>query len=238
MKTVSCFSAGVSSAVATKLIIDEIDEIHYIHIEDQHPDSMRFVVDCEKWFGKKVEILQSEKYDSVEDCCLKTGFLVGPMGASCTSRLKVHVRKEWEKKQEGEICYVWGFDCSEREKQRFLNRCDNMPEYSHRAPLIESSISKEHAHQILAASGIKRPYMYDLGYPNNNCLGCVKGGAGYWNKIRADFPEVFKRRARMEKKMGNSCMNGKYLDELNPEEGRNHQIILDDCGLLCELMAI
>lgn len=31
--------------------------------------------------------------------------------------------------------------------------------------------------------------MYDLGYANNNCIGCVKGGIGYWNKIRIDFPE-------------------------------------------------
>ncbi len=37
--------------------------------------------------------------------------------------------------------------------------------------------------------------MYDLGYPNNNCIGCVKGGMGYWNKIRKDFPEVFQKRA-------------------------------------------
>ena len=36
-----------------------------------------------------------------------------------------------------------------------------------------------------------RPLMYDLGYPNNNCIGCVKGGMGYWNHIRKDFPEVF-----------------------------------------------
>ena len=57
--TVSWFSAGVSSAVATKLEIDRIDRIIYTHIDDQHPDTMRFVKDCEQWFGKEVEILQS-----------------------------------------------------------------------------------------------------------------------------------------------------------------------------------
>ena len=35
MITVSWFSAGVSSAVATKLIIDEVDRIIYTHIDDQ-----------------------------------------------------------------------------------------------------------------------------------------------------------------------------------------------------------
>ena len=32
--------------------------------------------------------------------------------------------------------------------------------------------------------------MYDLGYPNNNCIGCIKGGMGYWNRIRKDFPDI------------------------------------------------
>lgn len=32
-----------------------------------------------------------------------------------------------------------------------------------------------------------------------NCIGCLKAaGAGYWNKIRVDFPEVFERRAKQE----------------------------------------
>jgi hypothetical protein len=57
MRTVAWFSAGVSSAVATKLMIDEIDQILYTHIDDQHPDTLRFVRDCESWFGKPVEIL-------------------------------------------------------------------------------------------------------------------------------------------------------------------------------------
>ena len=41
--------------------------------------------------------------------------------------------------------------------------------------------------------------MYDMGYPNNNCIGCVKGGMGYWNHIRKDFPEVFDSRAKLER---------------------------------------
>ncbi|MDR9502680.1 MAG: hypothetical protein RI601_12885, partial [Desulfurivibrionaceae bacterium] len=59
MTTVAFFSAGVSSAVATKLVTDQVDRIIYTHINDQHPDTMRFVKDCEDWFGKPVEIIQS-----------------------------------------------------------------------------------------------------------------------------------------------------------------------------------
>ena len=99
-------------------------------------------------------------------------------------------------------------------------------------------IGKEEAHEILWASGIKRPAMYNLGYHNNNCVGCIKGGKGYWNKIRVDFPKVFKARAELERWAGASCINGVFLDELNPEAGRHDEPINDDCGILCELQAL
>jgi hypothetical protein len=77
--------------------------------------------------------------------------------------------------------------------------------------------------------------MYDLGYKNNNCVGCVKGGMGYWNKIRVDFPEVFKKRAELERLIGASCINGIYLDELSPDRGRIEDEIMEECSIFCQL---
>ena len=77
--------------------------------------------------------------------------------------------------------------------------------------------------------------MYDLGYSNNNCIGCVKGGKGYWNKIRVDFPEVYDRRAILERQVGHSCIKGVFLDELDPEAGRMEDEIMPDCGIACYL---
>lgn len=77
--------------------------------------------------------------------------------------------------------------------------------------------------------------MYDLGYNNNNCVGCVKGGMGYWNKIRKDFPDVFNKMSALERELGCSCMNGLYLDELTPDRGRNEKIILPECDIFCQI---
>jgi hypothetical protein len=122
------------------------------------------------------------------------------------------------------------------------HRCDklieNMPDQEHIFPLIDKKISKEEAHRMLKASKIERPAMYDLGYSNNNCIGCVKGGMGYWNHIRIDFPEVFKKRAEMERVIKASCISGVYLDELDPERGRHAAPIVDDCGILCETIGL
>lgn len=63
---VSWFSAGVSSAVATKL--SNPDVIFYNHVEDMHPDTARFIQDCEAWFGKKVTRMDSP-VKTVEAAC-------------------------------------------------------------------------------------------------------------------------------------------------------------------------
>ena len=75
--------------------------------------------------------------------------------------------------------------------------------------------------------------MYDLGYPNNNCIGCVKGGMGYWNRIRRDFPEVFERMAGIEREIGHSCINGVYLDELEPNRGNMNTEVFPECSFAC-----
>lgn len=81
--------------------------------------------------------------------------------------------------------------------------------------------------------------MYRLGYHNNNCIGCVKGGMGYWNKIRRDFPETFARMAAIERDVNATCLkddNGQvFLDELDPERGKDEGPIVPECGLFCDL---
>jgi len=233
--TVSWFSAGVSSAVATKLMIDQVDHIIYQHIDDMEEDTMRFVKHCETWFGKPVEIQQSP-YKSVENACLAMSFVNSPAGPVCSRLLKRRMRKEWEA-QHRFFCnfrYVWGMDDSKRERNRAQNLINDMREDDHVFPLQDRGLSKEDAHGILAAAGIARPRMYDLGFPNNNCKVCVRGGMGYMNHCRKHFPKEFASRAAMERRIGASCINGTYLDELDPDAGRDCKIILPECGAMCE----
>lgn len=225
-------SAGVSSFVAGYLAGD-VDEFIYIDIDNQHPDSMRFIKDCEKVLGKKTIILKSP-YGSVQNVIASQRYVNGPGGAKCTEILKKRVRKQWEYEHcEYDLTYVWGYDCNETHRANRL--LETMPEYNHEFPLIDKGLTKAEAHGLLERLGIKRPAMYDLGYQNNNCIGCVKGGMGYWNKIRVDFPEAFERMAKLEREIGHSCIRGVFLDELDPNRGRADQEIMPDCGILCYL---
>lgn len=212
----------------------DIDKIIYTHIPDQHPDSLRFLHDCEKLLGQSIEILQSTEYEGVDDVINKRKCMNTPYGAPCTRYLKKQVRKEWERKHYEHHTYVWGYDINE--KIRADRVIQAMTDFDHEFPLIEHGLSKAECHGIADNLGLRRPIMYDMGYPNNNCIGCVKGGMGYWNKIRVDFPEVFARRAKQEREIGCSCINGVYLDELRPDRGRMDMEVMEDCTIACQLL--
>lgn len=226
-------SAGVSSFVAGYLERETIDEYIYIDIDNQHPDSRRFIKDCEIALGKPIEILKSN-YGSVENVIRQFRYINGAKGAKCTQILKKRVRKEWEYfHQDCSLTYVWGYDKNEQIRADRLDEAT--PNIKNQYPLIERNLTKENAHAILNSLEIRRPEMYEMGYLNNNCIGCVKGGMGYWNRIRIDFPEVFDRMAQLERQVGHSCIKGIFLDELDPKAGRMEDEIMPDCGIACYL---
>ena len=99
-------------------------------------------------------------------------------------------------------------------------------------PLFENDIDKKECYQILQSANIELPMMYKLGFNNNNCRGCVKGGMGYWNRIRVHFPDIFDKMAKLERELGRSCINGTFLDELKPTAGRHNEPNIT-CDLLC-----
>lgn len=221
-------------SVKAGYLANDVDEFIYIDIENQHPDSMRFIKDCEKALGKPIQIIHSP-YKSVENVIRQFRYINGVAGAKCTEVLKKRVRKEWEDKhRDYDITYVWGFDADE--KKRADRLLESMPRFQHETPLIDRRLSKSDVHGLFEQTfDFPRPEMYRMGYRNNNCVGCVKGGMGYWNKIRVDFPEVFNRMAALEREIGHSCINGVFLDELEPGRGRVEDEIIPDCGIMCYL---
>lgn len=167
---------------------------------------MRFLRDAEKVLGREIEIIKSSEYASVDDVIERRRYINGPAGAACTLMLK----KRADRISAAQI------------------------EARNEFPLIERNLTKAECHAICGRLGLKRPVMYDMGYPNNNCIGCVKGGMGYWNRIRRDFPDVFERRARQEREIGHSRIKGVFLDELDPNRGNMRTEVMPSCGFACE----
>lgn len=233
---IAWWSAGVTSAIAVKKALELYENVKIILIEtgSHHPDNERFKKDCENWYNQKIETVQSKLFQNHFDVIEKTRFINSPYGASCTKWLKIQIRKEIESDNKFVLNgQIWGFDFDE------INRAERFKENNkdllmeHYFPLIELKLTKENCLYQLEKAGIEKPKMYSLGYHNNNCIGCVKGGKGYWNKIRIDFPEVFKKMAEIERNLNHSCLKDTFLDELNPRDGHFPTELMPDCGIMC-----
>ena len=46
---------------------------------------------------------------------------------------------------------------------------------------------------------------------------------------------VFQRMSQAERVVGNSCIRNKFLDELDPDAGRELKEIAPDCGNFCDI---
>lgn len=241
-------SCGITSAVAGKISIEKNPntEFYYMVIDSAHQDNERFILDLEKWYGKKINRIRSIKYKDQFDVIEKTGYINGPTGARCTLELKKEVRFELETRLKPDLFeperpqysnQIHGFEWKLSEIIRAIDYAMDFPYTNPIFPLIENKLTKENCAQILIDAGIEIPAMYKLGYNNNNCIGCVKGGMGYWNKIRIDFPETFNKMANLERKVGHSCIKGVFLDELHPERGRTPNPIIPNCSVVCDDIA-
>lgn len=240
-RTVVWFSAGAASAVAAALTLAAQPEavIAYTDPGSEHPDNARFIADCERWFGRDVVRLHSDRYADTWQVWEERRFLVSPAGALCTAELKKRVRFAFERPDDVQ---VFGYTAEEHHRaDRFRQQ---NPEVDLRTPLIERGLTKSDCLAMIDAAGIELPAMYRLGYRNNNCIGCVKGGIGYWNKIRRDFPDVFARMARLEREIGASVLREDsrrgtggplWLDELDPLRGNHADEPNFECSLLCAL---
>jgi 3'-phosphoadenosine 5'-phosphosulfate sulfotransferase (PAPS reductase)/FAD synthetase len=243
MSRVVCrFSCGAASAVATKLTLAKYGAdkvvITYSDTGSEHPDNHRFLADCEDWFKQSIIVLRSDKYVDTWDVWEKERFIVSARGAPCTGLLKRAPTYTFQKP--GDIL-VFGYTIEERARAESFRR-QNF-EQPFETPLIEAGLTKSDCLAMIERAGIQLPVMYELGYHNNNCIGCPKGGKGYWNKIRRDFPDVFERMSELQRRLGNGSgfwpnpnSDGRLvLDDLHPEAGRHDEEPNIECSLLCHI---
>jgi 3'-phosphoadenosine 5'-phosphosulfate sulfotransferase (PAPS reductase)/FAD synthetase len=232
------FSCGAASAVATKLALKKYGhdrvEITYCDPGSEHLDNHRFLSDCERWFGKSVKVLRSTEFKDTWDVWEKERFIASRFGAPCTGALKREPGFAFERPTDTLVMgYVYG-----EEKRADRIRKTNF-ERVIETPLIEAKITKIDCLAMVERAGIELPVMYKLGFQNNNCIGCPKGGRGYWNMIRKHFPDTFDRMARLQRELDVSFWqesdgSGLFLDQLDPNRGVQHGEPVIECGVICD----
>lgn len=240
------FSCGAASAVATKLAISKYGLTHDVQIinafiQEEHQDNRRFATDCEQWFGRQITMLRDTKFDaSVIRVFRRKQFMKGHRGAPCSRELKRNILDKW--KRQGDVM-VFGYTIEEVD--RFDDFRERNPDRPIIAPLIEAGLSKSDCKSLIERAGIALPAMYQLGYDNANCIGCVKGGEGYWRAIREDFPEQFELNCTVQDEIGEGSWFLRYrsgpkigqrfpLRELPQGKPRRNEV-LPSCSFFCEI---
>ena len=240
-RVVCQFSCGAASAVATKLALGLYGDrcvIVNAYVKQEHPDNRRFLADCERWFGQPVTVLRNEKYgSSTVEVFKRHRFMASRFGAKCSTLLKRELMDAW--KRPGDVM-VFGYTAEEADRLEDFR--DRHPDRPVLAPLVDAGLGKEDCKAMVQRAGIELPLMYRLGYDNANCIGCVKGGEGYWRAIREDFPAEFEELAAVQADLGeganlfrNRTTGERYsLRELGPGPVRRNEA-LPACSFFCEL---
>lgn len=202
-KIICWWSGGITSSVACKIAIDlfGLDRCVFIFIDtmNEDDDTYRFFEDCQKWYGKEIQVEQNEKYNSIQEVWRKFKSLNVAHGAICSSELKREVRLRIEKEMKDQYDYqIFGFDIDEPKRARAMRL--NYPNSKAIFPLLMLGMSKKDCIKFVLNAGIEVPKTYQLGFSNNNCFktGCIQGGIGYWQKIRDEYPEKFEAMSAIE----------------------------------------
>jgi hypothetical protein len=229
------FSCGAASAVAAKLAIEQYgDACEVVYCDtfaSEHEDNPRFFADVERWIGRPITVIRSEKYASVDEVIEKRHYMSGPSGATCTVEMKKFPREAYQRP--GDI-HIFGYTAGEEKRaERFE---DQNPSLLVEWTLIDQGIGKEECLSRVSAAGIALPVMYEH-FDHNNCKGCVKSSSpGYWNKTRRLFPDVFDRRVRQSHLLGVRLVRIKgerrFLNELPLDEDAPDDAI--ECGPVCQ----
>lgn len=238
------FSCGAASAVATLKTIEKYSETHVIRVlnnpvVEEDKDNKRFLKDVEKWLGIEIESVVNPNYPSCSaaDVWDKRDFMSAPYGAPCTQELKIKARQMWEKNNHVDW-HVFGFTLDEKKRHDdfILSQRDNVIPV-----LIDEKITKQDCFDIVSKAGLDLPVVYKKGFPNANCIGCVKATSPtYWNHVRKTYPNVFKERAEQSDRIGAKLVRVKGeripLSQLDPEaKGRPLESFdMPECGIFCK----
>lgn len=237
------FSCGAASAVAAKKTIQRYGDRCRIRIVntpilEEHSDNRRFLHDAERWFGRTVEFASNRAFpnNSARDVWAKRKYMSGVKGAPCTALLKKEARYQWESVNKPDW-HVLGFTYDEKDRFDLFVKTerDNVLPV-----LIDERIIKADCFQIIHDAGIVLPEIYSMGYPNANCIGCVKATSPtYWNHVRDMHPQVFADRAQQSREIGCRLVRvkgkRKFLDELlRTDKGQPMKNMNFECGIFCE----
>lgn len=223
------FSGGVGSWAAAKRVADrhgtENMTLLFADTNMEDEDLYRFLDEAADNIGVPVTCIADGRtpWQVFRDVRYLGNSRIDP----CSQILKRGLLTNWVESNcdpAATICYV-GIDWTEQhrffgtEKTRGLKQRYADKGWRYEAPLCDRPVvSKDMAMRWLDDEGIKRPRLYDMGFPHNNCGGfCIKAGIAHFTNLLEKMPERFLHHEQQEQQIRDDL--GKDVSILRDRRG-------------------
>ena len=182
----SFFSAYVLKKEKTKANI----KLVFCDTKIEDEDLYRFLEESAKFLN--LPLIRLEDGRNPWELFRDMGYQGNSRIAPCSSQLKRKVFNDYLKenyKSYDDYIVVMGMNHEEPER---LERARKNNKYKIIAPLVDTILFPDEQDKLLQQFGIKKPRLYDLGFPHNNCGGfCVRSGLAQFEKLYKKFPDRF-----------------------------------------------
>ncbi len=227
------YSGGISSFLTGELVLRKFasqeDEVIFLFADTliEDGDLYRFNEDVEKYLDIKITRIADGRtpWEVFKDVNYLGNSRVDP----CSKILKRDLCKKWVRdryKPNDCIMYV---GINWMEQHRVKNVKGFWAPYEVLTPLVDLD-NVNWAEERLKNLGIKRPRLYDMGFPHNNCGGfCVKAGKAHFANLLEKMPERFWYHAKKEKEL-QSHLGKPYTILREQIKGEKKYISLEELG--------
>lgn len=221
VKHIISFSGGMGSFAEAKSCVDKYGKenvlLLFADTKTEDEDLYRFLHECHQFLGCELKIISDGR--TIWELFHENKFIANSRVDICSRVLKRDLLNKWITKNygikvkeqcldyKGELqCNIYGeplykivktLSCEVHlgidfsEHHRLTRVQENMKPKIYRSTLVEEGkiVSKDFSEKF----GIKRPFLYTLGFAHNNCGGfCVKSGLGQFKKLFESLPERYK----------------------------------------------
>jgi hypothetical protein len=219
-KVIVGFSGGVTSAWCAGWALAQYpkeDVVFLFHdTKEEHPDTYRFI--REMAAALKHPVTEFSDGRSVTEVFHDEGAIANNRMAFCSRILKAEQRDKYMNllRAEGvtEIVNVVGFTAGEWQRVQRATMRAQQQKFIALFPLALEGITKQECADWCLSLGVKPSEMYRWS-EHANCIGCVRGGKGYWLKVKENAPEVWDQRVALEKEFGHTILKDTSLIQLS-----------------------
>lgn len=199
------YSGGIGSFGAAKILVDlygsDNVDLLFADTKTEDEDLYRFLDETKELLGCELhrivdgrnvwEVFQDKRYigNSRIDPCSRI---------LKREPLRKYINENYDPEQD---IVVLGIDWTEA--HRLEKAKPKWEPWTVIAPLTERvDVNKKTIFGWLEEAGIKKPRLYEMGFPHNNCGGfCVKAGQAQFKMLAEHMPERFDYHAEQEQKM-------------------------------------